>query len=364
MLKSPPEVISIVPRKEKTARFELKVLDAYISHISLWSSHGAQNDSIRFDNAEVAVSPWVAKMIHRFCNSTVPTGEVEDLVAWGVALIAKCRTDLASEVIDLKNLTEVYSRQAEMMLDVAVGTIVVRDLQVKCNELLAAGNSNDVRELNQLQHETRKVVQQVRCSLNEKEKERASELATAFQQDVETGAEFLLDLPERSVSSGSTVASAAGRHRDRAPRSPTNTPTSAQSQPVVIRVTEASSRPGGFRWGALSVVAVAIFAGLAIYGVAQHRVQAGRGNAAESLATMMSNESGITHVQDRRPYLVLTVHADFWDSTSGSERRNWIRGLSRLAERHGYSGLAVRSSSGVPLAEWVRGRGISFPEDT
>ena len=133
---------------------------------------------------------------------------------------------------------------------------------------------------------------------------------------------------------------------------------------MVIRVTRASSRPDGIRWNAFSVAAVAIFIGLAIYGVAQQRVGPVRGNAAESLVTMMSNESGITDVQDRKPYLVLTVHADFWDSSSSSERKDWIRDLSRLAERHGYTGLALRSSSGVPLAEWVRGRGIDFAEDS
>lgn len=185
MLKSPDEVVSIVPPKTATERTELKVLDAYVDQIRLWSSAAAKANSIRFETTEVEVTPWAARAIHRFCNSPTPThGEIEDLITQGVALMAKCQTDLSAGTDSAENRNEVYARQAEMMLDVAVGTVVVHELQSKGNALLATGDNEGVRELNQFQHRVRNVVQDVRRSLGESERRRASELASVFGEDI------------------------------------------------------------------------------------------------------------------------------------------------------------------------------------
>jgi len=347
-LNTSSNVVSIIPRKEKPKRAELSVLDSYISHISLWSSQSTQNDSIGFENAQVAVSPWVAKLIHRFCNSDAAPGTTEVLVTQSVALIAKCRTDMVSEVADAGNLTDVYTRQAEMMLNVAVGTVVVRELQEKCNELLAKGSNDDAKELNQLQHETRNVVQNVRNLLNHGEKQRASQLASTF---------LPADSPQPSKP---TVPSAPVPLSVPVPPAPRKPPTSVKQAPLIVHSTEPKPQPRKLGKWLFAVVATAALVAAAIYGVGLQRPEPVQGDVSESLMSLMSKMSGITNVQDRNPYVVLTVHADFWSEASDSRRSDWIEDLSRLSERHGYTGLLIRSSGGAPLAEWVRGRGVQY----
>lgn len=355
MLKAPPEVVSIVPPRIRPARTELKVLDAYIEAIRLWSSQPAQADSIRFANTEVAVQPWVARAIHRFCNAPGDGGgTLEDIVTEGVAVIAKCRTDLDAGRGDVDNLRETYARQAELMLATAVGSVVVRELQKLCNALLAHGDNEVARELNQFQHEVRRAVQEVRGSLSENERERATEFASAFAGEPEALAP---DLPvEKSPASRPRVPTQVQPRRRAA-----NPSAAPHSQAVFHEPTPA--RPSRFRSHVLGIAVSAMVVGLAAYGVSGFRDTAVKGDASESLNAAVSSIPGVTEVQDRMPYIVLTVREGFWDASDPSTHEDWVDNIRRLVERHGYSGLVVRSTGGTPLAEWVHDRGIKFATD-
>ena len=349
MLKAPPTVVSIVPPRGKPERTELKVLDAYVETIRLWSSQPAQADTIRFESTAVGVRPWAARAIHRFCNSPHPTrGEIEDLVTQGVAVIAKCNTDLGAANGNAADLTELYTCQAEMMLDVAVGTVVVRELQQLGNKLLAAGDNENVRELNQFQHDVRKVVQEVRSSLGDSEKARAEQFVDAFQAETP-------ELPATGSPSVPRPPQTAPKTRPRTIRAATR-----QAEAPLVHVEANAVRPGRFRSYLLGTVFGLMLVRIVGYGVMQFKNAPIQGDASESLTAAVAGVPEVTEVQDRMPYIVVTVRADFWDTSGESQRKDWVRDLSKLSERHGYSGLVVRSTGGTPLAEWVRGRGIKF----
>jgi hypothetical protein len=353
LLKAPTKVVSIVPRKPKDARAELKVLDAYIDRIRLWSSAPTQSDSIPFENAEVKVGPWAARAIHRFCSAPNPNnGKVEELVTQGVAVMAKCRADLFQGDVDTTNLAQTYTRQAEMMLDVAVGTVVVGELQSESNALLAKGNIDDAGELNRFQHDVRHVVQDVRNALSESEKRRANEIASAFLEEVvQPSVESDREAPVAAAAAPLSRSAATSRRRGSAE-------VPVGRRPPVFRINPPRvTRARGFL---LPVAVFLTLVGVGIYGLVRNAGLPIQGDASESLNAAMAGVRGITEVQDRMPYIVLTVHSDFWTSSSKPERRDWIKGISRTVERHGYSGLVVRSTSGVPLVEWVQDRGVKF----
>jgi intracellular sulfur oxidation DsrE/DsrF family protein len=353
LLKTPTKVVSIVPPKPEGARTELRVLDAYVDRIRCWSSAPAQSDSIPFENAEVEVGPWAARAIHRFCSAPNPTkGEAEELVTQGVAVMAKCRTDLRQGGIDTADLTQTFARQAEMMLGVAVGTVVVRALQQKSNALLTEGNNEDAGELNQFQHDVRHAVQDVRNALNENEKRRANEIASAFlKEGVQPSVESDRGAPVAAPAAPPSRSAATSRPRRRAE-------VPASRRPHVFHVDP--PRPTRVRGFLIPIAGFLALVAVGIYGLARNAGTPIQGDASESLIAAMADVRGITEVQDRMPYIVLTVHADFWASSGESERHDWIGELSRTVERHGYTGLLVRTTSGVPLAEWVRDRGVKF----
>jgi len=348
LLKTPSKVVSIVPPRVKAERTELKVLDEYVETIRLWSSQPTQTDTIRFEHTEVTILPWAARAIHRFCNAPHPThGEVEDLVTQGVAVMAKCRTDLAECGGRTDNLNVTYARQAEMMLDAAVGSVVVRELQTLGNKLLSKGENEDVKELNRFQHEVRRTVQQVRGSLSDAEKARATEFATLLRGGPDATEDDFGDV-DSSPATKPAPAAPARRKRPRA------------AEPTVVFLDEKPASSGRFRVYLMRFVLTAIVVGLIGYGVSGLTASPVEGDASESLTAAVSAMPGVTEVNDRMPYIVLTVRDEFWNDRGESARKDWIRELSRMTERHGYSGLVVRSTGGTPLAEWVRGRGIKF----
>jgi hypothetical protein len=353
LLKAPPKPVSIVPPRPEGGRTELKVLDAYLDRIRLWSSAPSQSSTIPFESADVEVGPWTAHAIHRFCNTPDPIkGEVEELVTQGVAVMAKCRSDLLQGDDDTANLTQTFARQAEMMLGVAVGTVVVRELQKKGNALLAHGKNIDAGELNQFQHDVRHAVNDVRNALRENEKRRANEMAAAFLGEVVRPA--VEPEPEAPVAAPPEPPSRP--HPE--PRRGRRAEAPARPRPTVFKVE--SPRPARVRGFLIPIAVFVALICLGIWGLTRNTGTPIRGDASESLIAAMSETRGITEVQDRMPYVLLTVHADFWASSGDAEHDAWIEELSRTVERHGYTGLVVRSTSGVPLAEWVKDRGVRF----
>ncbi len=350
MLEAPPKVVSIVPPKKKAVRAELRVLDAYVSQISLWSSMPTNSDAIQFDDVEVAVSPWVARVLQRFCNSETTIGELEDLVARSIAVTAKCRTDLRSQIENQEDLNVVYTRQAEMMLAAAVGMVVVRELQDKCNALLKDGLNEEVRELNRLAHETRNAVQDVRNSLDEAEKKRIAQLASSLLPETEE--------PSVEDRSSSPVDSAdAPYERAERPRQHVK-PESARRKPAML-AREARERSREHYVFALYAASALILLAALIYGATFEREPA---ETTEPLASVMLGLSGVEQVRDRNPRIELTVADGYWSASSERRRQGWLKDLSQLADRYDYTGLEVRSTDGRTLAKWAKGHGVEFTD--
>ncbi len=360
MVKAPRKLVSIVPPKPKAVRSELKVLDAYVDQIRLSSSAPAKSDSIRFEHTEVKVSPWAARAIQRFFNSPTTTrGEVEDLITQGVAVIAKCQTDLANGAGSTKNQRQVYALQAEMMLDVAVGTVVVHEMQTKGHSLLAAGSNEQVKELNEFQHRVRNVVQDLRRSLDESERRRANEFASAFMEQIDGPfSEAEAPFPTAPVEVGADAESPAPQTAP-GPR-PATTGRRSRLASAVFKIDQ--TKPAPSRGYLIPLVVFAMLAVLGIYGLSSKEKAPIRGDASESLTAALSGAPEITEVQDRMPYVILTVRESFWTSSSESEREDWIEDLSKPVSRHGYSGLVVHLTSGAPVAEWIRDRGVKFAD--
>ncbi|NIM01175.1 MAG: hypothetical protein GTN89_10070 [Acidobacteria bacterium] len=351
MLEAPPKVVSIVPPKKKAVRAELRVLDAYVSQISLWSSMPMKSDAIQFDDVEVPVSPWVARVLQRFCNSEITVGELEDLVARSVAVTAKCRTDLLARTDDTEDLNLVYTHQAEMMLAAAVGMVVVRELQDMCNARLKDGLNEEVRELNRLAHDTRNAVQDVRNSLDEAEKERVAHLASSLllQDEQQPSAE---DQPVQQPDSTEELPIRADRQRR-------HIKLASAGRRAVTLARQAREHSREFYGFALRAIAAVALLAAVIYGVTYEKAPV---EEVEPLATVMLGLSGVEQVRDRNPRIVLTVADGFWNASSERRRQGWLKDLSLLAERYDYSGLEVQSERGKTLAKWAKGQGVEFTE--
>jgi hypothetical protein len=63
-------------------------------------------------------------------------------------------------------------------------------------------------------------------------------------------------------------------------------------------------------------------------------------------------------IEDRWPSLFVTVKTEAWDGLSDRERTRFAQELSTKLSPDGYSGALIRSTDGVPLAEWLRGGGV------
>ena len=103
---------------------------------------------------------WIRTQIERHAEvGLAEPGAVCVLVAHASALLAKCHSDLHSvESAGAADKSALYTYQAELMLDVAIGTALLRELQPRIDENVQAGKMAPARGLSELGHRIRKAI--------------------------------------------------------------------------------------------------------------------------------------------------------------------------------------------------------------
>ena len=345
----------------------LKLLDGYIRQLReryAGMGRGKLVTIVEFEQGAIAVGPWVAQQVIGFADAAEIDDEaVETAVAQAVSLMVKCKVDLA-RCRSLESAGERFQIQAELMLDLAVGTALVRRLQQCSDAALAEGEHESVHALSKLQHELRNGILRARQAIGESERVHAQQIADDLFPLVEDGPEEA-DSAQTAEGAGGDSGAAEAMSKtaaDIAEADGSRRP--SRPAPKVVLRDQAPSAGSGARWQflALLMVAVAVWGGVQRFrGEGATEQPATRSVATASFGTA----PGVVFVQDRHPYVVLSVDAPFWDERDVEARLGWVQELVGQAESRGYQGLVVRNAAGQPLAEWsldLPARLLSLPK--
>lgn len=310
----------------------LELLAGYLEQFRTRYATLAPDEHVEVDEGAIAVSPWVAARVAAF--ATTDDDPIDRVVAHGVALMLRCKLDLA-RLHAATETRQLFVVQGELMLDVAVGSSMAREVQKHIDAMLAAGRVADSRDLSAFQHELRNAVSRTRTSIGESERQRAAAISEEMDRHGTPEADEAAELP-----------SAERRRSVRRPR--------VRQVPVVLAPPPQRKAP----FGVASLLALMFFvlAGTAWYLGTQRGVEPeAAATAAVATGDQLAMRAEVTRVQDRHPHVVVTVEESFWEARDPEARLQWARELSRDAARGGYQGLVVREPRGRPLAEWVRG---------
>ena len=349
-----------VPGVSTATAPRITLLDGYLHQLRDRYATLDPHPIVELTEGAVEVTAWVAARISAFAGTTEAEGtDLDRSVAQAVALQIKCKVDLIA-CRGLEPCPELFQAQAELMLDVAVGTALGRQLQTLSDELLADGHMGDARALSTLRHDLRNAVVRAKKGIGESEQARALEIA---QELVPATGEEAFDVP--SSPSDSRTDSGFGAPSESAPGGPEQSggktrPAHRAQRTIVLR--DGERVPDGPRsimlWAAIGLVAFGALGALdAVRRAATQQADAAAAPLTFADTAPLLEIEGITHVQDRPPHLVLTVDGTFWNELGTAGRERWLESRVEEIDPMGYEGIVIRDPVGIPRAEWVRGKG-------
>jgi hypothetical protein len=345
---------------------------------------------------ELSIDPWTRQQLQSYSG---PEGSSESectrMVTQSLALLAKCEVDLANlQAQDQQTTGSLYAAQAHLMLDAAVGQSLVMDIQRVIDDLLKSGRLEHARPLSKFHHQLRNAMFQLRGRIDSLHdstlRDLADRISDTESMNDDPGDEAGLEIEGcRDPSAEATDTPASGACADeRTARSvdlPSATRRMAGTPAAQVAPGRHASRPqtrpvkrspsGGSNNGPearaargelptatiprLTVVLAGLFLLTATWltvVVGSTLGAAGPGTFEEIDRATFAGTEG--QIEDRWPSLFVTVRTPAWDGLSDRERIRFAQELSNKLSPDGYSGALIRSTDGVPLAEWLRGGGV------
>jgi hypothetical protein len=261
-------------------------------------------------------------------------------LAEGFALLAKSADDL-TQLMRVSNEGELYTAQAKLMLDYALGMALMGETQNRVEGFVAAGDVAQAKALSRLRHRLSYALYEVNREIADSERKRAETLFACLTDETdETDARRSHEVPASIAKARVGVDERPGL-RDRRRR----------------RRKAAAKRTG---LTGTSFLAIAL-GGAAILWLGQFVVPRALNVEPPILdRSAFSGIAGVRSVEARPPSLFLQVDDNTWSELSETERRGVVQRVSRKLARHDYRGALIETTQGRPVAQWLADRGTSL----
>lgn len=233
-----------------------------------------------------------------------------------------------------------YTVQAELMLDSAMGTALLRELQPVIDHEVAAGRLAEAKRWTKLKNEVHAGVSASKTLLAESERKR-----------VDTLADDLTEVPGERPSEKAHYAALMRQIDDEEKE--------RKHRARVRRLAREALSLLPSRTEAL-VAALAVTAVIWLTCI----VLPGRARSAPRLltATDFPGTPGLAAVEARPPSLYVTVEAAIWSGLSAEERLQLVQSLATVLMTSDYRGLWLRTVEGRPVGQWLRQTGAKLIE--
>lgn len=299
---------------------------------------GTQPPKVWIGDVSFSLEPWIA------ARALVEGGATED-DSGRVALLRQCLALWLKGSIDVRNLRQcaqggsgdLYTLQAELMLDSAFGTALHRELQDHVDDLVKWGEMDEARRFSKFQHQVRCAVREIMQSVTESNGQRGEE-------PVQTP-------PDRKASATTPPSTGALlREVDDEPSSPRPRRRRTQALAAAAR---GASKPF-MRTGVLVGLDVAA---LLVCGFVTARSFTVAGTPPALTQRDFPNASSLVDVVARPPALYATVDGKAWSGYDAPQKRHFVDGLGNVLLSNGYWGLLLKTPDGQLVGEWLENGG-------
>jgi hypothetical protein len=343
-----------------------RVLEPFVAAIEDarpdWSGESEDQEDMPLcvPSNEVTVDPWTRERLDLYFQpSSEPVAEADRIVTQGVALLVKCAADVPKLELEKRNSPgECYAFQAELMLDAAIGTSLVKDIQLTIDTMLSQGLTLEARNLSKFHHRVRNMVHHLRNRIDTDYRKTMEHMADQLEESRrEAGG------PAAGDATAPAQGSDGGRPEPGRPRPAPyslETPGTGARKSAASRVAIRAAIPGQGSGAALRTLVLAGLLATTFLGLAAFHLPSGYWTRpdGELSPSALFLDGTTLQVQDRWPSLFVTVDAVAWERLSAERRRALVRHLADRLSGDRYSGVLIRSPQGQPLAEWIRTNGV------
>jgi hypothetical protein len=302
------------------------------------ASHG-------MDGTDVArYEPWIWREVQRFFAGADDPPGLARSVAHALALREKVLADKARlATCGEHGSRELYTVQAELMLDTAMGTAILREMQAVVDGLVQQGALDLAKQLNGLCHEARGWVARASKSIAESERERAQRLAATLGDRAQERREVSVRACEKRL------ARALAEQRSRMRREARLRRRAREALAKLPSRTE--------------VLTLVLGLALAVWLLGIHLPGNARGVVPPVTAADLPRAEVFTLVEARPPSLYLTVDGAAWERFSQDKRTLVIENVSAAIAPVGYHGIHVATEHGRPVARWLERGGVRLIDE-
>jgi hypothetical protein len=251
--------------------------------------------------------------------------------------------------VDIGNLREgvrsgagnLYELQAELMLDSAFGSALLRDIQDGVDNLVKNGELEEAKRFSKFQHQMRCVVREIKQSVAASNGNRADDLAdqpTDHQPAKKVIVESALPEVERETP--------APRRRPRPPAETSVTPPVRTSPP---------------RYRTEILIALDVIALIVILFVTGPRSKIDR-PARILTHGDFPNAAPLTEIVARPPALYAVVDEKTWSGYDDAQKRRFIDGIGSVLLTKSYGGFLLKTPDGRIVGEWLETGGTRLLE--
>jgi len=292
--------------------------------------------------AELRGDPWIRSQVTPDPAPDVGfAADLSEFVTHGCGFVAKCHADIASMASRAKlDRTRLYTFQAELMLNAAIGAALLRELQPAVDEAVATGDLVAAKGLTQLGHRIRKGVAAARKVLSE-----------AGRRDAEKLVDAMTELPPEEQAPGVAPASQVAREIDG--KNQKIRRTARPKKPIVPQIRLPSRT---------ELLAAGLACSLLIWA---GTVQLPRYFEAARPVIVVEDfpDRSVLEVVARPPSLYVTLDAATWVSADAAARDAMLAEVVSVPlVDDAYRGALISTHDGIPVAVWTRGGGTRLLE--
>jgi len=288
--------------------------------------------------AEITNDPWIRSQVEPvFRGETKEMSGTFGLVTHGCAFLIKCHTDveLLRTTGELSSHT-LYTLQAELMLDVAIGSAILREFPPAIEQAVAEGDMAHAKGLSLFGHRVRKELAEAKQVIADSEGRKVDELVDKLTDQPREEQEQAPSAPQQAPQEVEDISERRRRWWRRRKEIAAQVRPPTRTELLVLTLACAL-----VAWATLVKIPQLLDPGPKLIG------------AGDFPGTLL------VQVEARPPSLFVSLDAAAWDAADAAGRESMIDEVASVPLIHDdYRGALIKTSDGRPVAAWARGSGV------
>jgi hypothetical protein len=314
---------------------------------------GASSIVVSIDGFSLTLDPWTSAHTNPLAAASEEESARIELVRESIALWLKILVDLRNLGDGLiSGMGNLYELQAELMLDSAFGSSLLRELQDCVDGLVKRGGVEEARQFSKLHRHLRGIVRDMKKSITESNAIPLDEpQGETIEQPIEQAAEQPIEQP---VERKQEIAPATAQLlNELEPTEPVQRPR-RRPRPQATAGATGAAAPDRFRGLSRTACLVVLNAVALVVYLVQTAPFLTPGKTIRALALGdFPNVTPLIEVQARPPALYAIVDGKTWSGFDDKEKHHFVDGMGNVLLTEGYGGLILKTADGRLVSDWL-----------